>query len=157
MRILLLPALAALLAACASDPVQEPVAGQRYAIIETGASRKAEGIFPVLLTRIDDKRITVTADDLRRGRQGHFPNARSVFRVAPGQHSLEAMGMVDRRYVPGLSQDLSRDNSEPLVANFQSGTRYFVGIKADSARRAEWRLVIWKTEAVDEGAIDIID
>jgi hypothetical protein len=146
-----------LLASCASDPVQEPVAGQRYAIIETGASRKAEGIFPVLLTAIDDDRISITPDDLRRGRQGHFPNARSVFRISPGTHRLQAMGLVDRRYVPGLSTDLSRDNDEPLVANFQSGTRYFVGLKADSSRRAEWKLVIWKTEAVEEGAIDIID
>ncbi len=146
---------AAGLMGCATDPTTSPRAGERYAIIETGASRKADHIFPVLISRLNDTRISITADDLSRGRGGHFPRARHVFKVTPGTHTIHAMGLVDRNMVPGLSVDLSRDNNEPLTHNFQSGTRYFIGLKADSARRADWELVIWKTEKIEAGTLDL--
>jgi len=49
---------------------------------------------------------------------------------------------------------VSRGGTPSLTYNFQSGVRYFIGVKADSPRRADWELVVWKEEEMREGALD---
>ncbi|MDX1569981.1 MAG: hypothetical protein R3200_05800 [Xanthomonadales bacterium] len=153
---LLLALLTSWLVGCASEPIESPRAGERYAIIETSASRKADGIFPVLITAIDDRRYNTAPDDLRRAEAG-FPYGRTHFTVAPGTHRIKALAVVDRRYVPGVSRDVSYGGDDVLEENFQSGVRYFVGLKADSPRRADWQLVIWKKEEIEAGTLDLGD
>jgi hypothetical protein len=133
----LMTLLVLLLSACASN--RGPQAGQRYAILYTGGSRRAEAIFPVQIYHLDGKEIS--SDNQSR-------------HIEPGIHTIKARGIVDRNLVAGLRTDPSRANNARLVFNFQSGRRYFIGVIADSDRRAEWRLVVWKTEDIDAGTLD---
>lgn len=155
MRFLGWAAVAGLLTSgCAGEPVSDPRPEDRFAVIETGASRKAEGIFPVLITELDGARHNTAPQDLSRPEAG-FPRGRTHFKVKPGTHRIKALALVDRTYVPGVSRDLSRGGDDTLEYNFQSGMRYFVGLKAAGARRADWELVVWKTEEIDVGSLEI--
>ena len=138
MRVLMVSLLTALLFACASHE-RGPQADDRYVIVYTGGSRKAEGIFPVQIYNIDGREITAE---------------RNAHRLTPGIHAIKARALVDRSLVPGVSRDLSRGSNEPLVVNLQSGYRYFIGVKAESSRRSEWQLVVWKKEPVEAGTLD---
>lgn len=137
-RLFLILALFLLATACARGPTTDLKAGERYSILYTAGSRKAEGIFPVVIYNIDGKEIT---------------SERNSHQLPPGRHTIKARGVVDRSWVPGLSKDLSRDGATSLTYQFESGTRYFIGLKAASSRRAEWELVVWKEELVSEGAL----
>lgn len=139
LRVLLLLNLA-LLTACATGPDTSPMAGERYALVQTQASRRAHQIFPVQIYRIDDKEIR---DD------------RAQHKLSPGVHTLRASAVMDRGLVPGLKRDLSRGGPQEITFHFQSGYRYFIGLKADSPRRADWELVIWKTEEVEAGTVSL--
>ena len=138
MQKLLLLALALLLTACTGGQGTQLKAGQRYATVYTAAHRKSEGIFPVVIYSIDGQKKT---------------GERNLYQLPPGQHTIEARGIVDMDWVSAMSRDLTRENSPPLVFNFQSGTRYYIGLKASSSRRTEWELVIWKQQEVDEGVL----
>ena len=153
-KLLLLFGLIVLLVACASNNPRSPRADERYAVLQTSASRKAEGIFPVLITELDGRPLSITQHDLRGFDRGYF-SGRSFYRVTPGRHVIRAMGAVDRSLVPGLDRDLSRDEPMVLDANFVSGKRYFIGLKAQGSRAADWELVIWKTEDIEEGTLDL--
>ncbi len=139
--VLLLPSLA-LLSACATGPDTGPMAGERYALILTDVSRRAERIFPVEIYRIDDQEI--------RDPRGQRP-------IEPGVHTIRARGIVNRDLVPGLTRDLSRGGPQEITVNFQSGYRYFLGLKADSPRREDWELVVWKIEEVEAGMVKLED
>ena len=134
----LIPFIVLLLGACATE--RGPKAGQRYAIVHTAGSRKAEAIFPVVIYKLDGREISTE---------------RPSRKLKPGIHRINARAIVDRNLVAGLKTDLSRENNAPLVFNFQSGRRYFVGIKANSDRRADWRLVVWKIEDIEAGTLDL--
>ncbi len=125
---------------CATGPDTGPMAGQRYSLVQTQASRRAEQIFPVQIYRIDDKEIR---DD------------RAQHKLEPGVHTLRARAVIERDLVPGLSRDLSRGGAQEITHNFQSGYRYFIGLKADGPRRQDWHLVIWKTEEVRAGTVSL--
>ena len=131
-------ALALLLGACAGGASTELKAGQRYATVYTAAHRKSEGLFPVVIYSIDGQKKT---------------GDRNLYQLPPGRHTIEAWGIVDLDWVSTMSRDLSRENTAPLVFNFQSGTRYYIGLKASASRREDWQLVIWKQEEVDEGVL----
>jgi len=130
-----------MLGACASGPETSPRVGQRYAIIQTSPGRATEGIFPVEIYNIDGKEI----------------NSRRTFhRIEPGKHSLNARAFVDQRALRGLSKDLTRGRSHPpLVYNFQSGVRYFIGLKADDTRSKNWQLVVWDQEELKSGQLKL--
>lgn len=134
--------LAVVLAACGSAPDTRPMAGERYALIQTGDTRLAHGIFPVAIYNID-------------GREIH--SDRVLHRIEPGQHTIAARAAVDRRLVRGVSRDPVARGSPPLTFNFQSGRRYFLGLKAEGSRSRDWRLVIWKVEDVEAGTVALDD
>ncbi len=151
-RIILLAMVGSLLlTACTSQG--GPKAGQRYAILQTGDSRLAQQIFPVEIYNIDGEEQNtgfVDNNNLNRIRV-----QRPIRHIEPGLHTIKARAVVDRRYVPGLTRDLSSGKIKPLTHRFMSGKRYFIGLKADSARSADWELVIWKEEAVEQGLVDL--
>lgn len=129
-----------MLGSCASAPDTSPMAGERYSLVQTQASRRAHRIFPIQIYRIDDKEVR---DD------------RAQHKLTPGEHTLRARAIINRDLVPGISRDLSRDGAQEITHNFQSGYRYFIGLKADSSRREDWHLVIWKTEEVKAGTVSL--
>ncbi len=142
--------LAATLISCAQHG--GPQAGQRYAVLQTGDSRLAEAIFPVEIYNIDGKEQTVgfvDNNDLKRMRVD-----RPIRRITPGTHTIKARAIVDRSFVRGISRDLSRSRASSLTHHFVSGKRYFIGLKADGPRRADWKLVVWKEEDIKQGLID---
>ena len=131
-----------LVTACASSPRQHPQASERYALVQTGTTRLAHGIFPVQIYNIDGKEIHTD---------------RQLHQIAPGVHTIAARAQVNRNLIRGVSRDPAGRGSEPLTFNFQSGRRYFLGLKATSPRSADWRLVVWKVEDVNAGALLIDD
>ena len=68
--------------------------------------------------------------------------------LKPGRHEINAIsdGPVNRGFVPGLRADRSFPSSKPLVLDVEAGKVYYVALKADSSRRENWELVVWKTE-----------
>lgn len=147
---ILLICLTGLLIGCAQHG--GPQAGQRYAVLQTGDSRLAEAIFPVEIYNIDGQELTtarVRNDDLLRRRVD-----RPIRHITPGTHTIKARAVVDRRYVRGISRDLSRSESASLTHHFVSGKRYFIGLKADGPRRADWTLVVWKEEDIQQGLLE---
>ena len=129
-----------MLVACASGPDTSPMAGERFSLVQTQASRRAHGIFPIQIYRIDDREVR---DD------------RAQHKLTPGEHTLRARAIINRDLVPGIGRDLSRGGAQEITHNFQSGYRYFIGLKADSPRRQDWQLVIWKTEEVKAGTVSL--
>lgn len=140
-----------LIVACSSHG--GPKAGQRYAVLQTGDSRLAQHIFPVEIYNIDGEEQNtgrVNNNNLNRIRVD-----RPIRHIEPGVHTIKARAFVDRRYVPGLTRDISNGKIEPLTHRFVSGKRYFIGLKADTSRSADWQLVIWKEEEIEQGLIDV--
>lgn len=142
MRLLPIAILALLLGACGTAPDTRPMAGERYALIQTGTTRLAHGIFPVAIYNIDGKEIH---------------SDRLLHKVKPGVHTIAARAAVDRRLLSGVSKDPTARGSEPLTYNFQSGRRYFLGLKAEGSRSRDWRLVVWKIEDVEAGTVRLED
>jgi len=68
--------------------------------------------------------------------------------LKPGEHTIKAVNKtaVNRNFVPGLRGDRSRESMQPLTLNVEAGKTYYVGLKADRGRRADWQLVAWKVE-----------
>ena len=139
MRRLALLFIVVVLAGCAGGPRHAPLAGQRYALIQTKVGRSAQRIFPVEIYSIDGREVS-------RG-----PGLR---KVAPGVHTIKARARVNRDLIPGTGRGNSA-GGDTLTHNFQSGRRYFVGLKADKPRSADWELVIWKIEDVEAGTLDL--
>ncbi len=77
-----------------------------------------------------------------------FPSRRGAVWLKPGRHEIGTVsdGSVNRSFVPGLAGDRSFPPTEPLVLDVEAGKIYYVGLKADSGRREDWKLVVWKTE-----------
>ncbi|MEM9532491.1 MAG: hypothetical protein AAGA23_16355 [Pseudomonadota bacterium] len=116
------------------------MAGDRYGLIQTQVGRRAERIFPVQVYQIDGKEVR---DD------------RTLHRLPPGEHTLKARGLVNRDLVPGVSRDASRGGPQEITIQVQSGYRYFLGLKADGPRRADWELIVWKIEETKAGMVSL--
>ncbi len=140
MRSILILVTTIFLFGCASEPRTGPRAADRYAVIYTDGQRLAQQIFPVEVYRIDGE------ETLHRS---------GYLRLPSGTHTLRARAIVDRSLVPGLTKDLSRSGPQEITQHFQSGVRYFLGLKADSQRRANWKLVVWKEEPIEEGTLPL--
>ncbi|MDJ0655155.1 MAG: hypothetical protein QNJ40_13420 [Xanthomonadales bacterium] len=126
--------------ACGSSLERGPMAGQRFATLVTEGASRARGIYPVQIYKLDGREINTQ---------------QTIHRIEPGVHTIQARALADW----GLSQTTRRTaRREPppvLEFNFQSGRRYFLGMKAPEPGETRWQLVIYRTEDVEEGTIRI--
>lgn len=102
-----------------------------HGVVIGSVDRPAQGLFAVRFVAVD-------GEEIADRNQGLW--------LSPGEHKVLAYGNVDRSYVRGVKRDFTWGNYEPLTINVEEGRRYYVAAKADSSRRNEWELVVWKVE-----------
>ncbi len=99
----------------------------------TSVDLPAQYLYAVKINKVDGQEI---------------PARRSSVWLKPGRHEIGTVdaSTLSRSFVPGLAGDRSFPPTEPLVLDVEAGKIYYVGLKADSGRREDWKLVVWKTE-----------
>lgn len=115
--------LAPLAAATAADD-------ENLARIVTQTAKPAECLAPVAILQIDRRPVSVSP-------QG--------FTLEPGHHTMNGRALVNVDNCP-VARGLENKAVPPLEADFEAGKTYYVGFDHSSKNRAEWHLVIWKTE-----------
>lgn len=95
----------------------------------TSASNAAQCISPVHILQIDGKETKVQ---------------RMGFDLEPGKHSLSGSALINTSYCPTIGRSYTSDKTPALVAEFEAGKTYYVGINHKSPNRKEWEYVIWK-------------
>jgi len=105
--------------------------GDPHGLIITSVSQTGKLVFPVEIYSIDDRRV----------------NFRDLgVLLTPGKHTLRARSVVSRDHIPGLRRDITRPNRDPIEIDIVAGKTYYLGMKADSSRGADWELIVWKVE-----------
>lgn len=103
---------------------------ENLARIVTQTAKPAECLAPVAILQIDRRPVSVSP-------QG--------FTLEPGHHTMNGRALVDVGNCP-VARGLENKAVPPLEADFEAGKTYYVGFDHSSKNRAEWHLVIWKTE-----------
>lgn len=131
--LLTLAALSLLLSGCGST--QEFIASpwEPHALVITSQTQSGDNIYPLKIDRIDGQRIT---------------DRKTALWLTPGTHTLDGVDddVLPRAFVPGLRLDQSFPNREPFEIDVEAGKVYYIGLKADGSRRADWKYVVWKVE-----------
>lgn len=135
MNLILITLGAAILTACGGVDNSRFIAqpSEPHGQVITSVDLPGQYLYAVKINKVDGQEI---------------PARRSSVWLKPGRHEI---GTVDasplsRSFIPGLAGDRSVPSSDPLVLNVEAGKIYYVGLKADSGRRGDWKLVVWKTE-----------
>ncbi|MDA3933944.1 MAG: hypothetical protein PF630_06415 [Gammaproteobacteria bacterium] len=128
--LLMLPAMV-LQAASAQDFIASP--NEPHGLVVTSVDREAANIYSVYAVAVDGQELA------RR---------ENALWLKPGEHTIKAINKttMNRNFVPGLRGDRSREAIEPLTLNVEAGKNYYVGLKANSGRRSDWKLVVWQVE-----------
>ena len=126
----LVPALL-LHAAKPQDFIASP--SEPHGLVVTSVDREAENIYSVYAVAVNGQEL---------------PRRENALWLKPGEHSIKAINKtsLNRSFVPGLRGDRSRESVAPLTLNVEAGKTYYVGLKADGGRRADWQLVVWQIE-----------
>ncbi|MGH8496300.1 MAG: hypothetical protein ACREVN_09210 [Gammaproteobacteria bacterium] len=151
----LLAACAAVLAACATEPVTVS-SSEPHGIVDVGNSQFANDIHPVVLQEIDGRQVAGTASDEIPPNvsavvvEGNFAlDPQRAFYLSPGPHRLRLTAII--REDLALTLPSTRRLDDPggglLALNVAEGQRYLIGAKVDSARPDQWEPVVY---AVDE-------
>lgn len=118
-------------ATLAQDFIASP--SEPHGLVVTSVDLEAQNIYSVYA-------VAVNGQELARRENALW--------LKPGEHTIKAVNKstLNRNFVPGLRGDRSRESIQPLTLNVEAGKTYYVGLKADSGRRADWQLVVWKIE-----------
>lgn len=100
------------------------------AMIVTSYDRPTQCISPIAVHRIDGEEVQVPT---------------LGFEIEPGMHSLNGRATLNLDYCKTLRGN-EQINVPDLETVFEAGKTYYVGFDHSSARRDQWRLVVWKTE-----------
>ena len=131
------------LVSCASTPAGVPDPDQRFATVITYVIPRDRDIHPLSLTSIDGQRVTDTLN---------IPEStRRPFRLSPGEHRIDGSLLPKNYYPTGLKP--TKKNILPLVANFESGRRYYLAVERSKTDRGDWEVVIWKIEDSEQGLL----
>jgi len=135
---LLIPVLMLAVApAVAQEPVievaQEPVI--EMVKVVTGTGQPADCLAPVAISRIDGVRRVVPA---------------SGFLIEPGIHAINGRVTLDTTKCGLEDGDLRGGSATDLVVDFETGKTYHIAYDHRSQHMAEWRLVVWKVEQLDQ-------
>lgn len=118
-----------------ATPAQDFIANpsEPHGLVVTSVDLEAQNIYSVYA-------VAVNGQELARRENALW--------LKPGEHTIKAVNKstLNRNFVPGLRGDRSRESMQPLTLNVEAGKTYYVGLKADSGRRADWQLVVWKIE-----------
>ncbi len=119
----------------AKSPEQNDKAVTRSTEIVTDYERKTRFIFPMQLYKIDGQEIIPTT---------------GTYHLKPGKHKLTLRPIVDVNILPGVN--FLYRNSNPLFIEqiFEKDTRYYIGVKAKTKRRTNWKVIIWEKQPVSE-------
>ena len=137
------------LVACASDGGPEP--NQRFATIVTTIAPPGINSHTMEVSRIDGRQLFIGDFDFDLKR---FENSRNTHRISPGQHAIHGIPIIRDSF---SNTRLSGSNRRvlPLVANFESGRRYYLAIDRSKTDRRYLEVVIWKVEDTEQGLLDI--
>ncbi|MBU1188859.1 MAG: hypothetical protein KKC01_07510 [Gammaproteobacteria bacterium] len=118
-------------ATLAQDFIASP--SEPHGLVVTSVDLEAQNIYSVYA-------VAVNGQELARRENALW--------LKPGEHTIKAVNKttLNRNFVPGLRGDRSRESMQPLTLDVEAGKTYYVGLKADSGRRADWQLVVWKIE-----------
>ncbi len=123
------------LAACGGTDVTRFIAKphEPHGQVITSVDLPGQYLYAVRINKVDGQEI---------------PARRGAVWLKPGRHEISAVddSSVNRSFVPGLAGDRSFPPKDSLVLDVEAGKIYYVGLKADSGRRENWELVVWKTE-----------
>ncbi|GAB4123406.1 MAG: hypothetical protein Tsb0027_21310 [Wenzhouxiangellaceae bacterium] len=119
------------MATTAQDFIASP--SEPHGLVVTSVDLEAQNIYSVYA-------VAVNGQELARRENALW--------LKPGEHTIKAVNKttLNRNFVPGLRGDRSRESMQPLTLDVEAGKTYYVGLKADSGRRADWQLVVWKIE-----------
>jgi len=135
--------------ACASDGGPDP--NQRFATLVTTLSPPGLSSHQVEVSRIDGRQLFLGEYDPNLKR---FENSRNTHRISPGQHTITGVPIIRDTFSSSRLTGLNR-RVLPLVANFESGRRYYLAIERSETDRRYWEVVIWKVEDTEQGLLDI--
>jgi len=118
-------------ATLAQDFIASP--SEPHGLVITSVDLEAQNIYSVYA-------VAVNGQELARRENALW--------LKPGEHTIKAVNKtaLNRNFVPGLRGDRSRESMQPLTLDVEAGKTYYVGLKADRGRRADWQLVAWKVE-----------
>ncbi len=147
------PALAAtlvlivvVLSACRS---RGPDPDQRFATLITHVTPLHADTAALDLSSIDGARVG------GREYNPRMPTVRKrqrVHRVAAGEHQIDGVPVRANPYPTGLKGP--QRGVLPLVANFESGRRYFLALEPSETDSRYWQIVIWKVEDTEQGLLN---
>ena len=112
-------------------PLSTELTSNEMARVLTSKGRPAECLAPLVVNKIDGESITVSAKG---------------FMIAPGNHSLNGMAMLDMTNCPFIDKNPTIPTAADLEFDFEPGGTYYIGYYHAPANTAEWKLVVWHQE-----------
>jgi len=68
------------------------------------------------------------------------------FDIEPGTHTMLGRTIINTSFCKVMGRGSGVERIEPLEADFQAGSTYYVGFDHSSTSRKDWKLVIWRVE-----------
>lgn len=100
-----------------------------HGVVTGMVDREARGLFSVRIVKVNGREI---------------PERELGVWLKPGRHEIMAVGDIRRDLVRGVNRDPTWISTEPLVIEVEEGKTYYIARQADSSRREDWKLVVWK-------------
>ena len=68
------------------------------------------------------------------------------FDIDAGTHTMLGRAIINTSFCKVMGRGSGVERIEPLEADFEAGSTYYVGFDHSSKSRSDWKLVIWKVE-----------
>lgn len=132
-------------------PGSEPSASQPHGVVEVGQA--TVNLHPVVVQAIDGKAQAGATGVPRVAslivvRDSYFLDAKPIYRLPPGEHTLDLTAVV-RASAASLflhGRSASAKDVGKLRLAVEDGKRYFIAARVDNGRPDDWEAVVYRVE-----------